>query len=270
MRQPPYGCCSTGNVKHSIMLSAEEKKRYIRQFIPGTFGPAEQFKLKEAKVLVIGAGGLGCPALLYLAAAGTGTIGIVDDDKVSLSNLPRQILYTAEDIGKYKVQQAKDRLQSTNSECNINIYNERLTTGNVMDLVSAYGVVIDGSDNMETRYILDDACTILKKPLVYGAISRFEGQVSVFNYNDGPSYRNLFPEPKISEHIPSCNEAGVLGVLPGIIGIYQATEAIKIVTDIGEVLSGKLLIFNLLKNQAEYFNFTGNLTHLGKLSGYTK
>ena len=244
------------------MLSEEEKKRYYRQFIAGIFGLEEQMKLKRAKILVIGAGGLGCPALTYLTSAGVGNIGIADDDKVSLSNLTRQILYTVEDTGKYKASAAKSRLQKINPECNITPYIQKLTKNNAPEIISGYNVVIDGTDNIQTRYLLDDTCAILKKPLVYGAIFKFEGQVSVFNYQGGPAYRNLFPETDLLTNMPSCNETGVLGVLPGILGIYQATEAIKIITGIGNVLSGKLLTFNLLNNHTEYFDIPANKTTL--------
>lgn len=236
------------------MLLEEEKKRYCRQFITGTFGLDGQLKLKQAKILVIGAGGLGCPALTYLTSTGIGTIGIIDDDRIALSNLPRQILYTGEDVGKHKASVAKERLQHINPHCTIKSYIEKLTKNNALEIVSGYDVVIDGTDNSETRYLIDDTCYLLKRPFVYGAIFKFEGQVSVFNYKDGPTYKSLFPESKLVGGIPSCNETGVLGVLPGILGIYQATEAIKIITGIGQVLSGRLLTFNLLDNSTKYFD----------------
>lgn len=240
------------------MLTDSEKERYSRQLILQGFGADAQQKLKQSSILVIGTGGLGCPALTYLASAGIGTIGIADDDKVALSNLPRQILYTTDDVGEYKVIASKQRLTAMNPHCNITIYKERVTRDNVLQMMKAYDVVVDGSDNFQTRYLLNDACVMLKKPLVYGAISGFEGQVSVFNYNNGPTYRCLFPEPPAPGDMPSCNEAGVVGVLPGIIGTMQATEAIKILTGIGTVLSGKLLTIDLLKNQTNYFDVAVN------------
>jgi molybdopterin/thiamine biosynthesis adenylyltransferase/rhodanese-related sulfurtransferase len=250
------------------MLTDSEKERYSRQLILQGFGADAQQKLKQSSILVIGTGGLGCPALTYLASAGIGTIGIADDDKVALSNLPRQILYTTDDVGEYKVIASKQRLTAMNPHCNITIYKERVTRDNVLQMMKAYDVVVDGSDNFQTRYLLNDACVMLKKPLVYGAISGFEGQVSVFNYNNGPTYRCLFPEPPAPGDMPSCNEAGVVGVLPGIIGTMQATEAIKILTGIGTVLSGKLLTIDLLKNQTNYFDVAvneanRNITELG-------
>lgn len=237
------------------MLSAEEKERYSRHLILEGFGEEAQLKLKNAKVLVVGAGGLGCPALLYLTAAGIGTIGIIDDDLVTESNLHRQILFSTDDIGKQKVVVAKTKLSSQNPFIAIETYFSRLTKKNVFDIIKDYDLVIDGSDNFSTRYLLNDACVILNKPLVYGAIHKFEGQVSVFNYKNGPTYRCLFPEPPNEGEMPACGEVGVLGVLPGIIGTWQATEAIKIITYVGEPLSGKLLSFDLLSNFISTFEF---------------
>jgi len=240
------------------MLNPEEKERYSRQLILDGFGAEAQEKLKQAKVLVVGAGGLGCPAITYLVSAGVGTAGIIDDDKVALSNLHRQVLYSANDVGEYKVVAAKKRLNAMNPNCNIVTYKERLTRDNVLQLVKEYDVVVDGSDNFQTRYLLNDACVILNKPLVYGAIYGFEGQVSVYNYKGGPTYRCLFPEPPAPEDMPSCNEAGVVGVLPGIVGTWQALEAVKVITGVGSPLSGKLLTLDLLNNQTNYFDVTVN------------
>lgn len=236
-------------------FSDEERERYSRHLILENFGEEAQQKLKAARVLVIGAGGLGCPALLYLTAAGVGCIGIVDDDAVSLSNLQRQVLYTIEDLGQNKAVAAKKRLSSLNPHVHFNTTQLRITAENALDLIKDYDVVIDGTDNFSTRYLLNDACVILKKPLVYGAIFKFEGQVSVFNLDDGPTYRCLFPQPPVGDQTLSCNEVGVLGVLPGIIGTWQATEAIKIITGIGTPLKGRLLTIDLLTNNVSNFGF---------------
>lgn len=237
------------------MLSKEEKERYSRHIILEGFGEAAQLKLKSAKVLVIGAGGLGCPALLYLTAAGVGTIGIMDDDVVSESNLQRQVLFSLVDIGKKKSLIAKEKLQKQNPFININVYDEKVTKNNALSCIKNYDLVIDGSDNFATRYLVNDACIILNKPFVYGAIHKFEGQVSVFNFKGGPTYRCLFAEPPLEGEMLSCSEAGVLGILPGVIGNLQATEAIKLITGIGEPLSGKLLSINLLNYDISVFEF---------------
>lgn len=228
------------------MLNKAERERYGRQIILPELGEAGQEKLKQARVLVIGAGGLGCPVLQYLAAAGVGTIGIAEMDVVSESNLHRQILYTSADVGEAKAKVAAAKLTQQNPHVQFELHPQGIHVGNALELVKAYDVVVDGSDNFPTRYLVSDACTILKKPLVFGAISQFEGQLSVFNYNNGPSYRCLFPEPPPAGEVPNCAEAGVLGVLPGIIGTLQATEAIKIICGLGEVASGKLLLLDTL------------------------
>jgi adenylyltransferase/sulfurtransferase len=243
------------------MLSKNEKERYNRHLILPGFGDEAQNKLKNSKVLVVGAGGLGCPALLYLTAAGVGTIGIADNDVVSISNLQRQILFTPEDLDENKAIVAKEKLETQNPHIRIKALPYKLDKNNVLDIVFEYDLVIDGSDNFSTRYLLNDACVILKKPLVYGAIHQFEGQVSVFNYKDGPTYRCLFPEPPSHNEMPACNEAGVIGVLPGIVGTWQATEAVKIIAEIGQVLSGKLLTFDLLTNTTGSFEFVSNETN---------
>lgn len=233
------------------MLTEEEKSRYSRHLLLPEIGLTGQVKTKNAKVLVIGAGGLGCPALLYLTAMGIGEIGIVDFDRIEESNLQRQVLYSIDDIGKLKTEAAALKLSKQNPFVKINSFPARLDNQNALDIISGYDVIIDGSDNFATRYLVNDACVLMKKPLVYGSIHKFEGQVSVFNYADssgnyGPTYRCLFPSPPLSGSVANCSEIGVLGVLPGIIGTLQATEAIKIITGIGEPLSGKLLLVDAL------------------------
>lgn len=211
-----------------------------------------QEKLKAAKVLVIGAGGLGCPVLQYLVAAGVGTIGIVDDDTVDITNLHRQILYSADDVGKGKAETAARKLSATNPYVDLKAIPVRLDESNATEIISNYDLVIDGSDNFPTRYLANDICVELKKPLVFGSILRFEGHVSVFNYKGGPTYRCLFPE---AEEGDNCEVAGVIGILPGIIGTYMANETIKMICEIGEILSGKLLVLNALGNTNNIFSF---------------
>lgn len=227
-------------------FSPDELVRYQRHLSLAGFGPAAQEKLKRGSVLVIGAGGLGCPALLYLAAAGVGRIVIVDADRVDVSNLQRQILYTTADAGELKAVAAARRLRALNPLIAIEPRAERFTRDNAFDLVRRVDVVLDGSDNFATRYLVNDACVLANRPLVYGAIQGFEGQASVFNWRSGPTYRCLFPEPPEPGTVPNCADAGVLGVLPGLIGTVQATEAIKLLTGIGEPLSGRLLMWNAL------------------------
>lgn len=230
-------------------FSKAELNRYARHLILPKFGEVGQLKLKKAKVLVIGAGGLGCPMLLYLVAAGVGEIGIVDFDVVDESNLQRQVLYAIDDIGKPKAEAAKERLLKLNPFVKIIVHPVQITRKNALDIISEYDVVADGSDNFPTRYLVNDACVILDKPNVYGSIFRFEGQVSVFNFlkddkERGPNYRDLFPTPPLPELIPNCAEGGVLGVLPGIVGSMQASEVIKVITEIGEPLVGRLYLFD--------------------------
>ncbi len=232
----------------------EANNRYHRQIILPEIGTSGQEKLTTAKVLVIGAGGLGCPALQYLVAAGIGTIGIVDFDIVETSNLHRQILYGDSSIGENKALAAKNRLEDLNPTIVINAYPEKLTTKNAISLFSEYDIIVDGSDNFSTRYLVNDACVITGKPLVYGAIFKYEGQVSVFNYKNGPSYRCLFPEPPKAGSVPSCSEIGVIGVLPGIIGSLQANEVLKIILELGDVLSGKLLMYDSLSTRFSTFS----------------
>ncbi|WP_114783044.1 molybdopterin-synthase adenylyltransferase MoeB [Botryobacter ruber] len=237
------------------MFSPAEYNRYNRQIILPEIGPAGQQKLKEARVLMIGAGGLGCPVLQYLTAAGVGTIGIADYDVVSESNLHRQILYTSEEVGQLKAEVAARKLAQQNPFVQFVVHREGINVQNALELVQGYDVVIDGTDNFATRYLVNDACAIQKKSLVFGSIFKFEGQVTVFHYQNGPSYRCLFPEPPSRHEVPNCAEIGVLGVLPGVIGTIQATEAIKIICGIGEVLSGRLFMLNTLTMETSAINF---------------
>jgi adenylyltransferase/sulfurtransferase len=243
------------------MSFTQNNDRYHRQIILKEFGETAQQKLLNANVLVIGAGGLGCPVLQYLAAAGVGTIGIIDFDVVTISNLHRQILFSTNDIGKQKATTAASKLAEINPEIKIQAFNFHLTNKNAFELLANYDLVIDGTDNFATRYLINDACVILKKPLVYGAILRFEGQVGVFNLMDNETkikttYRDLFPEPPNPLNALSCNEAGVIGVLPGIIGTMQATEAIKIITGIGKPLCNKIISYHALQNTFYDFEIT--------------
>jgi adenylyltransferase/sulfurtransferase len=225
-------------------LTAAERGRYARHLILPDVGIEGQQKLKDASVCVIGAGGLGSPALLYLAAAGIGRIGIVDDDLVDLTNLQRQIIHSNAAIGESKAESAARRISELNPEIKVEIHNCRLGVENGLEILAEYDVIVDGVDNIPTRYIISDACEILGKPWVYGSIFRFEGQTSLFNHLGGPNYRDLFPDPPPPEAVPSCAEAGVLGVLPGVIGSIQATEALKVILEIGETLSGRLLVYD--------------------------
>ncbi|MCR9062495.1 MAG: molybdopterin-synthase adenylyltransferase MoeB [Cytophagales bacterium] len=227
-------------------LSKEELLRYNRQIRIPEFGLAAQEKLKAASVLVIGAGGLGSPVLMYLTAAGVGKIGIVENDIIDVSNLQRQVLFSEGEVGKEKITQAKKRLNTINGNVDIEIHSTRLTRINALEILKKYDIVLDGSDNFPTRYLVNDACEILNKPFISGAIYRFEGQVSVFNYSGGPTYRDLFEKPPSQEMAPNCATAGVLGMMAGIVGSIQATEAIKVLTGVGEVLSGKLLLIDAL------------------------
>lgn len=234
------------------MFTPIERKRYARQIIMPEMGLIGQEKLRAGKVAVVGAGGLGCPVLQYLVAAGVGEIAIIDDDTVDLTNLHRQILYSADDVGKNKAITAVEKLSVLNPFVRLTAYPDRLNAENAADLLNGYDLIIDGSDNFETRYLVNDFCVELNKPFVFGSILRFEGQVSVFNYQGGPTYRCLFPD---AEEGDNCAEAGVMGVLPGIIGTYMANEAIKIIAGIGEPLSGKLLVINTLSNSQSVFQF---------------
>ncbi|MGB0463617.1 MAG: molybdopterin-synthase adenylyltransferase MoeB [Candidatus Poseidoniaceae archaeon] len=218
--------------------------RYARHISLPDVGIEGQRLINKSRILVIGAGGLGSPVLLYLAAAGVGEIGIIDDDLVDLSNLQRQIIHAESNIGTSKVESAKAQILSINSTIKITTWNARLSPDNAQEILAGWDIVIDGTDNIPTRYLVDDICKINQIPWIYGSIYRFEGQASVFNYEGGPCYRDLFPEPPPSNAIPSCAEGGVFGVLPGVIGSIQATEAIKIIINKGQSLSGKLLIYD--------------------------
>jgi sulfur-carrier protein adenylyltransferase/sulfurtransferase len=233
---------------NAVQLSVEELQRYSRHLIMPEVTSEGQNRLKAARVLCIGAGGLGSPAALYLAAAGVGTIGIVDFDDVDLSNLQRQILHGTKDIGRGKLESARDRLHDINPQIEIELHKCRFSSDNASQLVTRYDVVVDGSDNFPTRYLSNDVCVFARKPNVYGSVFRFEGQTTVFApYLGGPCYRCLFPEPPPPESVPNCAQAGVLGVLPGIIGMLQAIETLKLIFGIGEVLVGRLLHFDALK-----------------------
>lgn len=235
--------------------------RYNRQIILKGFGEEAQQKLLRAKVLVIGAGGLGCPALQYLAAAGIGHIGIIDDDAISLSNLHRQILFTTADIGKLKVEVAAKRLQEMNPQIGIIRHPIRLQKNNTLDILSRYDYILDGTDNFESRYLINDACALLNKPLIFAAVSGFEGQLAIFNVPDqltpGTNYRDLFPVPPDKDEVPNCSENGIIGVLPGILGTMAAAETIKLIAKMGLPLTNRILNYNLLTQQ----QYTINITH---------
>jgi sulfur-carrier protein adenylyltransferase/sulfurtransferase len=230
----------------SAVLSNEEVARYSRHLMLPEVGMEGQLKLKQAKVALIGAGGLGAPLGLYLAAAGVGRIGIVDFDVVDASNLQRQVIHGTKDIGRKKLDSAADRMLDINPNLKIEKFDTGLTSENALEILKDYDVVVDGTDNFPTRYLVNDACVLLKKPNVYGSIFRFEGQATVFAYEDGPCYRCLYPEPPPPGLVPSCAEGGVLGILPGIIGVIQATETVKIILGIGETLKNRLLLYDAL------------------------
>jgi molybdopterin/thiamine biosynthesis adenylyltransferase/rhodanese-related sulfurtransferase len=227
-------------------LSNEEVMRYSRHLIMPEVGMDGQLKLKQAKVLCIGTGGLGAPLGLYLAAAGVGRIGLVDFDSVDLTNLQRQILFGTSDIGRPKIEAAADRLRNLNPDIQMDQFETRLTSDNALDILKNYDIVVDGTDNFPTRYLVNDACVILGKPNVYGSIFRFEGQITIFGAPAGPCYRCLYPEPPPPGLVPSCAEGGVLGVLPGIVGAIQAAETLKLIIGKGEPLIGRLLLFDAL------------------------
>lgn len=239
-------------------MTIDEIRRYSRHLALPGFLPAHQEKLRQARVLVVGAGGLGSPLLLYLAAAGVGTLGIADPDQVDLSNLQRQILYHTPDIGQPKAQTAADRIRALNPHCEVVVHPEAIDRSNALEIISQYDLVADGSDNFPTRYLVNDACVLAGKPLVFASVYRFEGQIAVFNLSGGPNYRDLFPTPPPPELIPNCAEGGVLGVLPGVVGAWQAAEVIKIITGIGEVLAGKMMLLDLFYNQSRVFSIPKN------------
>src|SRR5947209_8160485 len=226
-----------------VTLTPPEVARYSRHLIMPEVALDGQKRLKASRVLLIGAGGLGSPLGLYLAAAGIGRIGLVDFDVVDFSNLQRQVLHGTPDVGRSKLQSAKERLQAINPEVQIDLYETRLTSANALSIFEPYDIVIDGTDNFPTRYLVNDACVLLKKPNVYGSIFRFDGQVSVFYPPQGPCYRCLYPEPPPPGEVPSCAEGGVLGILPGLVGCIQATEAVKLILGKGEPLHGRLLLY---------------------------
>lgn len=230
-------------------LSFEEEARYSRHLVLPGVGLAGQERLKRARVLLVGAGGLGSPVALYLAAAGVGTLGIADNDTVALSNLQRQVLHRTNDIDVPKVTSAVNTLGAVNPLVRVTPIPTRLTAANAREVIAAYDVVVDGTDNFPARYLLNDACALLGKPLVFGSIYRFEGQVAVFDARSGPCYRCLFPEPPPSSSVPTCAEGGVLGVVPGLVGMIQATETLKLLLDIGETLIGRLVLIDALRLQ---------------------
>ena len=229
-----------------IQLTKDDYERYSRHLILPEVGMEGQKRLKAASVLCIGTGGLGSPLLLYLAAAGIGRIGIVDFDIVDTSNLQRQVIHSTSWVGKPKIESAKNRIHEINPPCQVDLYETRLSSENALEIIRPYDIVVDGTDNFPTRYLVNDACVLLDKPNVYGSIFRFEGQATVFNYEGGPNYRDLYPEPPPPGMVPSCAEGGVLGILPGMIGIIQATETVKIILGNGTTLSGRLVLYNAL------------------------
>jgi sulfur-carrier protein adenylyltransferase/sulfurtransferase len=242
------------------MLTAEEIQRYARQISLPVFGKEGQEKLKQASVLVVGAGALGCPALTYLATAGVGHIGIVDGDVIELSNLHRQPLYTVEDIGKKKAVQAKERLLKLNPHLRIDTFETFITAQNAFELVEDFDVILDGTDNFATRYLINDCCVLKDKINVHASVLQFTGQLSIFNHlredgTRGPNYRDIYPQPPKPGEVPSCAEGGVLGALPGILGTLQAVEALKVIAGIGEVLDGKLFLFDVLRFSTQVLSF---------------
>lgn len=230
-----------------IQLTKEEYERYSRHLILPEVGLEGQKRLKAASVLCIGSGGLGSPLLLYLAAAGVGRLGLVDFDVVDTSNLQRQVIHGTSWVGKPKIESAKNRIHEINPNCQVDLYEELLSSENALEIMKPYDIIVDGTDNFPTRYLVNDACVLLDKPNVYGSIFRFEGQATVFNYQGGPNYRDLYPEPPPPGMVPSCAEGGVLGILPGIIGLIQATETVKIILGQGRTLSGRLMLYNALE-----------------------
>ena len=241
-----------------ITLTNDEKARYARHLILPQVGELGQKKIKSSSVLVVGAGGLGSPVLLYLAAAGIGRIGIIDDDKVDITNLQRQIIHSTSSVGELKVESAKRRINQINPEIIIEIFDERLNIENAEKIIDKFDIVVDGTDNFSTRYTISDCCEILDKPWVFGSIHRFEGQVSVFNLNGSPNYRDLFPKAPPPELAPNCAEAGVLGVLPGIIGSFQANEVLKIILGIDGTLDSELLLIDTINMNIRKLRYSAN------------
>jgi adenylyltransferase/sulfurtransferase len=232
-----------------IEFTDEQIERYSRHIMLPEVGGSGQQKMLEARVLLLGAGGLGSPAAYYLAAAGIGNLGIVDFDQVDLSNLQRQIIHSTERIGMLKTESAKKTIQALNPDVNVTLYNEKMDSSNIMSLIKDYDYVVDGSDNFPTRYLVNDACVMKNKTLIHGSIYRFEGQVTVFKPGDGPCYRCLYPEPPPPGMVPNCQEGGVLGVLAGVIGNLQVVEVLKLILGIGKPLVGKLLIYDALNTE---------------------
>jgi adenylyltransferase/sulfurtransferase len=232
-----------------IEFTDEQIERYSRHIMLPEVGGSGQQKMLEARVLLLGAGGLGSPAAYYLAAAGIGNLGIVDFDQVDLSNLQRQIIHSTERIGMLKTESAKKTIQALNPDVNVTLYNEKMDSSNIMSLIKDYDYVVDGSDNFPTRYLVNDACVMKNKTLIHGSIYRFEGQVTVFKPGDGPCYRCLYPEPPPPGMVPNCQEGGVLGVLAGVIGKLQVVEVLKLILGIGKPLVGKLLIYDALNTE---------------------
>jgi len=229
------------------MWTKDELDRYARHIVLPGVGGAGQARLKKSAVLVVGAGGLGSPVLMYLAAAGVGRLGLVEMDRVDVSNLQRQVLFDSAGIGSPKAELARDRLLSLNPHVQVETYPLKLDSSNALTVLASYDLILDCTDNFPTRYLVNDACVLLDKPLVYGAIHQFEGQLSVFHHQGGPCYRCLFPSPPRAGTVPNCAEAGVFGVLPGVVGSLMATEALKILLGLGEVLAGKLLVYDALQ-----------------------
>ena len=241
------------------------ESRYKRQIQLSEIGVKGQEKLKRSKVLIVGAGGLGCPVLQYLASSGVGVLGICDSDLIEESNLARQILYSKSDVGKNKAICAGEKLKLLNPHVQINIHPNSLDHNNALNLIQSYDVIVDGTDNFSSRYLISDSCVLKNKPMVYGGLFKFEGQISVFNYHGGPSYRCLFPNPPEIEEIPNCNETGILNVAPGLIGLYQATEVLKIILGIGTPLSGKLLLLDLLTQNHFISHFKKNSEEIERI-----
>lgn len=250
------------------MISKEELLRYDRHIKLPLIGLEGQEKLMNTKVLVVGTGGLGCPVLQYLTCSGVGFIGVMDADVVSLSNLQRQVLFTAADVGKLKTNTAIKQLKKSNPFIELNNLAFNLTTENALAIIEDYDIIVDCTDNFPSRYLINDACLLLDKPFVYGALHKFNGQISVFNYKHGPSYRCLYPNIPKQDEIPNCSEVGVLGVLPSLIGTLQANEVIKIILGIGEPLSGKLLNYDVLSNRQDIINFPKSSVVVKELSDY--
>ncbi len=239
-------------------LSKSELKRYSRHLLLSEVGVEGQQKLKKASVLIVGVGGLGSPLAMYLAASGVGKLGLVDNDVVDESNLQRQVIHGTSDVGRLKNDSAREKLKEINPEIILQQYNEALTSKNAMEIIANYDIVVDGTDNFQTRYLVNDACVLLGKPNVYGAVHKFEGQTSVFWAKKGPCYRCLFPNPPEAGTVPSCEEAGVLGVLPGVIGMLQSTEVIKLILEKGTSLIGRLLMYNALEMQFSEIKLKSN------------